>query len=145
MVKTFTWTKAKAGSNGTNAVVFSVYAPNGTVVQNQSGTLTLATSAYSGTTAITKSDMEMIRQDFQSSITQNSSEIRMDFTAVTDEIKDNVAANQQLLEEYIRFKGALIELGKVGNSFTAGQHYTDQCTGSFLWRHRSNHCSECQD
>ena len=53
VVKTFTWTKAKAGSNGTNAVVFSVYAPNGTVVQNQSGTLTLATSAYSGTTAIT--------------------------------------------------------------------------------------------
>ena len=70
-------------------------------------------------TYISKSDMEMIRQDFQSSITQNSSEIRMDFTAVTDEIKGNVAANQQLLEEYIRFRGALIELGKVGNSFTA--------------------------
>ena len=27
--------------------------------------------------------------------------------------------NQELLEEYIRFKGALIELGKVGNAFTA--------------------------
>ena len=43
----------------------------------------------------------------------------MDFTAVTDEIKNNVATNQELLEEYIRFKGALIELGKVGNAFTA--------------------------
>lgn len=53
VTKVFTWIKAKAGSNGTSAVVFSVYAPNGTVVQNQSGTLTLATSAYSGTTAIT--------------------------------------------------------------------------------------------
>lgn len=51
--KVFTWTKSKAGTNGTSAVVFSVYAPNGTVVQNQSGTLTLATSAYSGSTAIT--------------------------------------------------------------------------------------------
>lgn len=51
--KIFTWTKCKAGSNGTSAVVFSVYAPNGTIVQNQSGKLTLATSAYSGTTAIT--------------------------------------------------------------------------------------------
>ena len=30
-----------------------MYAPNGTVVQNQSGSLTLATSAYSGSTAIT--------------------------------------------------------------------------------------------
>ena len=53
VAKVFTWTKSKAGSNGISAVVFSVYAPNGTVVQNQSGTLTLATSAYSGTTAIT--------------------------------------------------------------------------------------------
>ena len=51
--KVFTWTKSKAGSNGTSAVVFSVYAPNGTIVQNQTGTLTLATSAFSGTTAIT--------------------------------------------------------------------------------------------
>lgn len=51
--KVFTWTKSKAGSNGTSAVVFSVYAPNGNIVQNQSGKLTLATSAYSGTTAIT--------------------------------------------------------------------------------------------
>lgn len=33
-------------------------------------------------TYISRSDMETIRQDFQSSITQNSSEIRMDFTAV---------------------------------------------------------------
>lgn len=53
VTKVFSWIKAKAGTNGTSAVVFSVYAPNGTVVQNQSGTLTLATSAYSGTTAIT--------------------------------------------------------------------------------------------
>jgi hypothetical protein len=53
VTKIFSWIKAKAGSAGTSAVVFSVYAPNGTVVQNQSGKLTLATSAYSGTTAIT--------------------------------------------------------------------------------------------
>lgn len=51
--KTFAWTKAKAGSAGAAAVVFSVYAPNGTIVQNQSGSLLLATSAYSGATAIT--------------------------------------------------------------------------------------------
>ncbi len=56
VVKKFGWTKSNKGSNGSNgvnAVVFSIYAPNGTIVQNQSGTLTLATSAYSGTTAIT--------------------------------------------------------------------------------------------
>lgn len=53
VTKIFTWTKSKAGSNGSSAVVFSVYAPNGTIVQNQSGTLTLATSAYLGSTVIT--------------------------------------------------------------------------------------------
>lgn len=58
VVKKFGWTKSikgSSGSNGKNAVVFSVYAPNGTIVLNQSGSLTLATSAYSGTTAITTS------------------------------------------------------------------------------------------
>lgn len=53
VTKNFTWTKGKAGSAGAAAVVFSIYAPNGTVVQNQSGSLLLATSAYSGATAIT--------------------------------------------------------------------------------------------
>jgi hypothetical protein len=52
ITKQFAWTKSKAGSNGSSAVVFSVYAPNGTIVMNQSGTLTLATSAYIGTTVI---------------------------------------------------------------------------------------------
>lgn len=53
VVKNFAWTKANAGTSGTSAVVFSVYAPYGTIVQNQSGSLTLATSAYEGATAIT--------------------------------------------------------------------------------------------
>lgn len=68
---------------------------------------------------ISRSEMATIQQDFQSTITQNSREIRMDFSTITDELKDNIATNQVLLEEYIRFKGALIELGKVGNAFTA--------------------------
>ena len=63
-------------------------------------------------TYLTKSELETIQKDFQASITQNSSEIRMDFTKITNEIINNVSANQTLLEEYIRFKGALIELGK---------------------------------
>lgn len=56
VVKKFGWTKSNKGSNGDNgknAVVFSVYAPNGTVVINQSGSLQLATAAYSGATTIT--------------------------------------------------------------------------------------------
>lgn len=53
VVKKFGWTKSIRGSEGASAVVFSIYAPEGTVVLNQSGSLTLATSAYSGATAIT--------------------------------------------------------------------------------------------
>ena len=68
---------------------------------------------------ISRSELETIQKDFETSITQSSTEIRMDFTTITDEIKENVSTNQLLLEEYIRFKGALIELGKVGNAFTA--------------------------
>lgn len=68
---------------------------------------------------ISRSELEAIQQDFETSITQNSTEIRFDFTQVTDEIKGTVADNQSLLEEYIRFKGVLIELGRVGNAFTA--------------------------
>lgn len=68
---------------------------------------------------ITRTELEEIQRDFETAITQNSTEIRMDFTQVTETIKGDVAASQQLLEEYIRFRGALIELGKVGNAFTA--------------------------
>lgn len=56
VVKKFGWSKSckgNTGATGQNAVAFSVYAPNGTVVQNQSGTLTLDTAAYNGSTAIT--------------------------------------------------------------------------------------------
>lgn len=70
-------------------------------------------------TYATKSELETIQQDFQTSITETSTEIRMDFLATTSAISNQVSENQTLLEEYIRFKGALIELGKVGNAFTA--------------------------
>ena len=36
-----------------------------------------------------------------------------------DALTNEISGNQSLLEEYIRFQGALIELGKVGNAFTA--------------------------
>lgn len=50
------WSKVNtgaAGSAGADAVVFSLYAPSGTVFVNGEGTLTIQTAAYKGTTAIT--------------------------------------------------------------------------------------------
>ena len=54
--KIFSWAKAvkgNTGATGQSAVVFTVFAPNGTVFINQSGTLTLDTQAYDGSTKIT--------------------------------------------------------------------------------------------
>lgn len=56
--KKLTWAKSKTGATGAkgdkgdSAVTFTVYAPNGEVFINQSGTLLLATQAYEGANAI---------------------------------------------------------------------------------------------
>lgn len=53
---TITWSKVNTGATGAagaNAVVFSLYAPNGTVFVNQTGSLTIQSAAYEGSTAIT--------------------------------------------------------------------------------------------
>lgn len=56
VTKSFSWSKSNKGSNGSsgaNAIVFSVYAPEGTVVMNQSGSLSLAAAGYDGASEIT--------------------------------------------------------------------------------------------
>ena len=56
--KRFSWSKSvkgdtgAAGAAGANAVVFSIYTPQGSVFQNQEGTLLLDTAAYDGSTVI---------------------------------------------------------------------------------------------
>ncbi len=53
---TISWSKVNTGASGAagaSAVVFSLYAPSGTVFTNGEGTLTIQTAAYSGSTAIT--------------------------------------------------------------------------------------------
>ena len=53
---TIHWSKVNTGATGAagqSAVVFSLYAPNGTVFVNGVGSLTIQTSAYSGSTPIT--------------------------------------------------------------------------------------------
>lgn len=52
---TIHWSKVNTGATGAagqSAVVFSLYAPNGTVFVNGEGSLTIQTSAYSGSTPI---------------------------------------------------------------------------------------------
>ena len=55
-------------------------------------------------------------------IQQGDSQIEFNFKQIldkTDELGNIISNNQSILEEYIRFKGALIELGRVGNDFSA--------------------------
>ncbi|MDO5397767.1 MAG: phage tail protein [bacterium] len=60
-----------------------------------------------------------IRQDFSSTITQTARDITLSFTSQVIDVQNDVINAGALIEEYIRFKGALIELGKVGSAFTA--------------------------
>ena len=53
ITKVVSYAVSKAGAPGASPVVFTVYAPNGTVFANQEGTLLLATSKYHGSSEIT--------------------------------------------------------------------------------------------
>ena len=69
-----------------------------------------------------KNDLEAINNEFSSELEVRDNSIEMRFKSFENETKNIngiITSNQQLLEEYIRFKGALIELGKIGNSFVA--------------------------
>lgn len=67
-------------------------------------------------------DVESVTEQLKSSIEILNNLIEFRFESAitqTETVAGIVTENQQLLEEYIRFQGALIELGKVGNAFTA--------------------------
>ena len=70
------------------------------------------------TAALRAKDAEILLEN-ESGFLEPEAELERTYKVRQDEIKENVSTNQLLLEEYIRFKGALIELGKVGNAFTA--------------------------
>lgn len=53
IVKSISYAASKSGSDGTNAITFMVWAPNGDVFSNQTGTLPLSALAYEGATEIT--------------------------------------------------------------------------------------------
>ena len=53
IVKTISYSASKSGVSGTSAVTFMLWAPDGDVFSNQSGTLPLAVQAYEGATDIT--------------------------------------------------------------------------------------------
>jgi hypothetical protein len=53
LVKSISYAASKSGSDGTNAITFMVWAPNGDVFSNQTGTLPLSALAYEGATDIT--------------------------------------------------------------------------------------------
>lgn len=62
--------------------------------------------------------LEKIKQDFTTSITQNSREITLNFSSQIQSVRDDVYESTGLIESYIRFRDALIEIGKVGNAFS---------------------------
>lgn len=68
------------------------------------------------------SDVEGVEELLRTNVEVLNNLIEFRFSSAitqTQTVEGIVTQNQQLLEEYIRFQGALIELGKVGNAFTA--------------------------
>lgn len=71
---------------------------------------------------VTKEDVQSVNELLKSSVEILNNAIEFKFTTAsskTTQLEEVVTSNQTLLEEYIRFQGALIELGRVGNDFTA--------------------------
>ena len=69
-----------------------------------------------------KDDVSKVNEEFTTKMQIQSDAVDFRFNTVkseTDLINGMITSNQQLLEEYIRFQGALIELGRIGNSFVA--------------------------
>lgn len=69
-----------------------------------------------------KSELQQVNSQLTTQLGIYNNNIEMRFTTFqsdVEEIEGIITSNQQLLEEYIRFQGALIELGRVGNSFVA--------------------------
>lgn len=70
----------------------------------------------------TKDDIQSVNELLKSSIEVLNNAVEFKFqtaTSKTTSLEEVVTSNKTLLEEYIRFQGALIELGRVGNDFTA--------------------------
>lgn len=70
----------------------------------------------------TKNETRAVKEELSTQMSMNADNVTFKFNTLkseTEQINGIITANQQLLEEYIRFQGALIELGKVGNSFVA--------------------------
>ena len=70
----------------------------------------------------TKDDVQSMNELLKSSIEVLNNMIEFKFTTATSQtttLEGVVTSNQTLIEEYIRFQGALIQLGRVGNDFTA--------------------------
>lgn len=69
-----------------------------------------------------KDDLRQVNEQLTTTLGIYNNSVEMRFTTFQSDVENiegMITSNQQLLEEYIRFQGALIELGRVGNSFVA--------------------------
>lgn len=88
-----------------------------TLERNNDSILASVSSNYAS-----KSELQQVNEQLTTQIGVYNNHVEMRFTTFQSDvetIEGMITSNQQLLEEYIRFQGALIELGRVGNSFVA--------------------------
>ena len=100
-----------------NAIVTATERSNAAIDVASNAVLTTVSHEYS-----TKSELAETREYTDTQIQQTSTDVVMRFTTVqeaVDLLEDKVDRNKLDMEEYIRFAGAMIELGKRGSPFVA--------------------------
>lgn len=86
IIKYFSWSKAikgetgQDGSDGENAVLFSIYAPDGTVIKNNEGYLTLTAVGYDGANRIGSTLFYLVDENGNFLTDENSNQLMFEQT-----------------------------------------------------------------
>ena len=115
VTKVYTWTRSSAAINGTNAVILQVVAENGTIFENNSGTLTAKGLLYDGATLKT-SGVTYKWYKYTSGYTEITS------TTTTDDIYKNAAGDTLTIKAAAVDGYASIKLEAIYNNETYTQY-----------------------
>ncbi len=102
-------------SGNNNDIVYPLVEQNASLIDQAANEILQSV----GQSYVSNDQLESYNESIQSQV---ADQIEFKFLSVNDSIssvEDVIGNNQSLLEEYIRFRGALIELGKTTSNFTA--------------------------
>lgn len=112
----FTWTKSIQASNGANAILFQIFAPNGDVILNNGNNVTLQTTLTNGTTTIT------------SGITYQWAKYTGTYTNITNATYSSLTVTPSMVDSVTSFRCTATYGGKNYIAYWCVTDKTDPCT-----------------